>query len=607
MSSLTSALVSFLLCAAPLSASGQGDRPQAVAAVERAFQQWRAAHGAQWRAEVDPRTGRIRSLFGGARAADSLPASDADWIDLAARRVAEVEPMLGIALDSLEPAEVTSLDLVRIGTSDKTVVRFRQAPGGVPVEGGTVSVILGMDAELLCVASTALPDASGIPLAPVASELDALDLAQREFLRAEGVPATAKDDLALVVAADLRGGMRRARLAWAVGLSAEASAGDLPHSRRVLVAADVFFGEVLSSRSRVHRAAQIVPQPIAQGANGPAAPAVKHSGAALEGYVRAFATPGLEADWSGNPPEAQPLSGMLVTSSQGNAVTASNGGFAIPYAGSASALVTLGYQGPWVNVNNAGGADTSATVSVTPGAPGFWKLNLPPTEFGTAEANAFVQVNRFRDYVHGLAPGDTTMDFQAIANVNQSSTCGAYYNGTSVNFFRQGFCRNTSYSTVVAHEMGHWANDRYGSGNGPDGFGEGAADAWAMYIHDTPLIGEEFLPGSPIRDGENLRQYCGDGNGGCHGSPHADGEVLMGALWKVRRNLNGSLGDGLGDRTADVLFLSWMQAFDDGEIDSLIETHWLVLDDDDADLSNGTPHHAEIDAAFAEQGFPGFP
>ena len=29
-------------------------------------------------------------------------------------------------------------------------------------------------------------------------------------------------------------------------------------------------------------------------------------------------------------------------------------------------------------------------------------------------------------------------------------------------------------------------NDRYSTGNGNDGMGEGNADVWAMYIWDTP-------------------------------------------------------------------------------------------------------------------------
>ena len=62
---------------------------------------------------------------------------------------------------------------------------------------------------------------------------------------------------------------------------------------------------------------------------------------------------------------------------------------------------------------------------------------------------------------------------------------------------------NTAYSTVVVHEMGHWMNDRYGSGNGGDGFGEGNADNFATYITDQPIVGEDFCgTGCHVRDGQ---------------------------------------------------------------------------------------------------------
>jgi hypothetical protein len=176
-----------------------------------------------------------------------------------------------------------------------------------------------------------------------------------------------------------------------------------------------------------------------------------------------------------------------------------------------------------------------------------------------------------------------------------------------VNFFPQSACVNTAYSSVVLHEMGHWYNVRYLSGNGSDGFGEGNADIYAMYILNDPVVGKEFnlTGGGPIRDGRNMRQFCGDSNPGCHGGVHNDGEVLMGALWKVRNNLMTTHGMQVGGQIADFLFNSWMNAYNDRQIKSIIETHWLTLDDNDGNIANGTPHHADIDAAFRMQGFPG--
>ena len=50
----------------------------------------------------------------------------------------------------------------------------------------------------------------------------------------------------------------------------------------------------------------------------------------------------------------------------------------------------------------------------------------------------------------------------------------------------------------------------------------------------------------------------------------------MGALWKVRDNLNTTLGDASGDLAADLLFSAWMNAYDQTTIDSVIEIQWLT-------------------------------
>ena len=86
----------------------------------------------------------------------------------------------------------------------------------------------------------------------------------------------------------------------------------------------------------------------------------------------------------------------------------------------------------------------------------------------------------------------------------------------------------------------------------------------------------------------------------------ANGEVLMGALWKVRSRLKASLGNAAGIALADTLLNGWMNAYDDSQIRTIIEVHWLTLDDDDANIDNGTPHFADIDGGFTDQGFPGY-
>ena len=70
----------------------------------------------------------------------------------------------------------------------------------------------------------------------------------------------------------------------------------------------------------------------------------------------------------------------------------------------------------------------------------------------TAQANAFVQNNALRDWIRSVNPTDAMGDFVNLSNCNIASSCNAYFNGNSTNYFiASGGCPNTSYSTVIAH------------------------------------------------------------------------------------------------------------------------------------------------------------
>ncbi|MCA9002499.1 MAG: hypothetical protein KDB61_11280, partial [Planctomycetes bacterium] len=321
-----------------------------------------------------------------------------------------------------------------------------------------------------------------------------------------------------------------------------------------------------------------------------------------------MATPGTAADHVGNPPVQMPVPHVRLTSSAGTVYADADGNF--NFAGVNTPLnITVEYLGSFANANHDQGADYSTTFSnVQPNSNATLLMNASPTEYVTAQANAYLSIGTLRDWIRERIPGDATADFLAPANCNLASSCNAYYNGVSTNYYnKQGSCNNTAYSVIVAHEMGHWLNDRYGTGNGNDGMGEGNADVFALFCYDDAINGRYFFTsGGFVRIGTNLRQFCGDSNPGCYGEVHDDGEVWMGAAWKIRQNLNTSLGNAMGDMTADLLFLGWMNAYNQTGIRSIIETQWLTLDDNDGNINNGTPNYLDINAGFLTQGFPGF-
>lgn len=582
--------LSFLLTAA-LAAPGLSAQDSSV---QRAFQDWKAARGDGWILRVNPGTGTGQLLFGGSVEPTFRPFADSEWETLARIVVDEVFPMFGIEDDTLRLRYVKRLPLQRAGTAPKVAAVFDQEVDGVPVVGGSASVLFDLHGRMLSVDTTGLPDLKAVHTVPALSSAVAFSAAAEEFERLEGRVANQVEDEGLVIYQHRLGSMLLPRLAWSITVgTVDRASTILLAGRRIYVSADQQAPEVLGTDQLLHQCQQP---------------------GGLDGQVRTHATPGELPDSPTNSEQPFWTEGMEVHSRYGSSVTDANGNFSIPYGGTSTQRVVFRFSGPFAAVNNDAGAEYLQVGLVTPGTVLIYDLNQPPDDLVTAQANAFLVINKFHAFIAGIDPNDPTMDQKVTANVNivGGTTCPAWYwpgvlgIGRSINF-----CQgppNASYSTVIAHEEGHWANDNYRSGNGPDGFGEGTADTWAMYLFDTPDLGLDiFGPGSgPLRSGWNTRPFCGDANPGCNGEVHDDGEVLMGALWKVRNNLNSTLGNTLGDEEANALYLSWMQAYDDSRITTLIRDHWLILDDDNGSLLDGTPYMAEVEAGFMAQGFPAF-
>jgi hypothetical protein len=560
-------------------ASAQTDRDAAPPPLAGPLASWRARHGESWQIVVDPETGFAKMIFGGRRAADSRPHDDAAFLDLARGALAESAPLHGIDPTSLVAERALFLPLGQIGSSDKVTVRLRQSFGGVPVVGGYANVLFDVEGRMLSVQTTGLPSLSRMDTTPSIEASRARRRAADAFRADAGVAATRLSEPELVIAQVERLKGRRGVLAWQVDAVAELQDA-VPEGFTYWI--DARTGDVVRREQRVHTFDVL-------------------------GTVKSNATPGLAPDVAGNPPTQQIMKYLRVTSGSGNATTDANGNFTISGVNSPLS-VTFTYNGTFNTVLNNTGANYTLTQTLQPNQANTIVMNPAPTGPVTAQANAFIGVDHLRDFVRSINPGDATADFVATSNCNLNQTCNAYYDGVSINFFLPGGgCPNTSYSTVISHEHGHWLNDLYGTGNGGDGMGEGNADVWSMYSWETPIVAQDFFgPGSNIRTGLNTRQFCGDANPGCYGEVHADGEVWMGAAWKVRSHLQSTNGGPTGSLIANNLFLGWMNAYNQTGIQSVILTQWLTLDDNDGNIGNGTPHIGDINQGFVDQGFPAF-
>lgn len=556
----------------------QEDQP-AYFAVSEAFDTWKSTHpGGDWRYRYDTETQRARFIFGGNAEAVFTPSNDAEWFLAARHFVEQSAAMHGIDASTLVENAVYILPLAIAGSTDKMSVQFRQEVNGVAVEHGFVNVLFDMNGNLLSVDTTGQPSLAGFDTSPILRERDARRAAHAMFRSDVSVDPNHLHPGQLVIAQVDEGKFRVPHLAWKVDaqwITPDAA----PEGFTYYI--DAKTGQQLDRQNSIHHFD-------------------------VTGTVSSRLTPGVLPDTAANSEVTEPLANVRVTSSQGNAITDANGNFNIVGA-TAPLNVSVRYEGSWHNSSNNAGADYQINQNLTSASGNTILMNPGDQDLVTSEANSHKWSTHFRNWIRSVDPNDGTMDIVIVANVNQTSTCNAFFNGSSVNYYQAGGgCVNTAFSTVILHEIGHWANVRYSSGNGSDGFGEGNADVFAMYMTDTPQVGAGFFTsGGNIRTGTNTKQFCGDCCGGCYGGVHADGEVLMGAMWKIRTRLKNTLGSSAGQAAADNLFISWMNAYNDGQIKTIIEDHWLTLDDDDGNVGNGTPNFGDIDGGFRDQGFPG--
>ena len=546
--------------------------------LQAALQSWQDQHGANWTYALDRETGWAQMVYGGhTQAAAFEPRTDADFVALAVQAIPLTASLHGLEASTLSFEDTLFLPLGQIGSGDKQTVRFRQSVNGVPVKGGALNLLFSARGELLSVQSSGLPNASAISTTPAIDALDGTAFARGHFQALTNFAATEVGTPELVIAQVLRNGKRIGRLAWSVECT-WSQADTEPIGKRILV--DAQDASLLASEELVHHFE-------------------------IHGTVSSNASPGTLPDTAANPETAQIIKYGRCQAGATTVYTDASGNFSFPSL-STTTSITFTYVGTYASVNYSPGADYSLAQSCPPATNNTVLLNPASGSTITPQANAYIVSTMMRDWIRGINPGDSHGDFVTAANVNVSGTCNAFYNGSSINFYPSGGgCVNSSYSTVISHEQGHWMNDRYNTGNGSDGMGEGNADVWAMYIWDSALVGVNFTGSGYIRSGMNLRQFCGDANPGCYGEVHNDGEVWMGAAWKVRNNLNTSLGNAAGDLAANNLFLGWMNAYNQTQIRSIIETQWVTLDDNDGNITNGSPHFSEIDTAFRTQGFPG--
>ncbi|MBK9384959.1 MAG: hypothetical protein IPN34_09100 [Planctomycetes bacterium] len=300
------------------------------------------------------------------------------------------------------------------------------------------------------------------------------------------------------------------------------------------------------------------------------------------------------------------MAGIKVTSpTLGTTFTDASGNFLFANAPAGNHNLTVTYEGRRLaSHSTAQGIKVSVGAVATPGTPvQIQMLTSAAAEFDRAQAAAYHHVNQAHEFVRGILGANLPAASNALTcRTNIASTCNAFYNGTSINFYAAGgSCNNTASGSVVAHEWGHGLDDWYGGISQTEGLSEAWGDTISTYLFAQPIVGRDFqTSGAFVRSALNTRLYSAMAS--CNGSVHCMGESFMGLTWDIRTRLIASLGAVAGKARAEQIVIGSIPADAVNQPDAVEEI--FLLDDNDGNLSNGTPNYSDLAAAASGRQFP---
>lgn len=231
-----------------------------------------------------------------------------------------------------------------------------------------------------------------------------------------------------------------------------------------------------------------------------------------------------------------------------------------------------------------------------------------PEEADLIAVSAYKSVNTIHDWTKVWLPvGMTSLDYSMPTHIDRTDgNCNAFADGSSINFFREGGgCWTLALmADVIYHEYGHNINSAYygflGSAFFNGALHEGYADVWAFSLTEDPILSRGFQIGS---SNSFIRRYDVDGKvypEDLVGQVHADGEIIAGAWWDLAQRIG--MNEMFEIFVKSQLGTPMRGDGEEGLLYSDILFQALVADDDNGNLSDGTPHSEEIIEAFALHG-----
>jgi hypothetical protein len=332
-----------------------------------------------------------------------------------------------------------------------------------------------------------------------------------------------------------------------------------------------------------------------------------------------------------------------------------------------SGTVTTTLNGRYVRISDGCGpisnSSTTGTIDLG-GTNGQHDCDSGGGSAGnTASArSAFYEVNKLAEMARGWLPGNTWLQSQLLANVNINSTCNAFWNGTSINFYRSGGgCRNTGeIAGVFDHEWGHGLDDN-DAGGSLSSSSEAYADIAAIYRLQTSCVGHGFFSTSDkgcgqtadgtgfnaneaqvgaahcntdcsgVRDADWAKHSdntpdtalgfvcgsCTTGSGPCGRQVHCAAAPSRQAAWDFAARDLQAAPFNLDSQTAFIIankifyqgsgnIGSWHACTCGSSSSGCGSTNaymqWLAADDDNGNINDGTPHMTALFNAFNRHG-----
>jgi hypothetical protein len=291
-----------------------------------------------------------------------------------------------------------------------------------------------------------------------------------------------------------------------------------------------------------------------------------------------------------------------------------SGAFSATYTGTGSVTVAPVLAGRYFRVSETTGSANLASAgsqSVADGGTASFIFNNTPAALQTAQVNCYLEANLIRDTVLAANPSYPTIANQLsfTINTNIGSTCNAYYDGASINFYQAGGgCNNTGFSTVVHHEFGHHVVNCGGSGQ--QQYGEGMSDVMSILMSDESALGVGFFSSNctgGIRNAANSCQYSASSCSSCGSAIHSCGQLLSGCAWDLRNNLRATYPTTYRAKLRNLAVNSVPLHAGQSDIGSDIAADFLTLDDavsngGNGNVADGTPNYNLIAGAFNAHG-----